>query len=109
MSRRIPKCWIGCRFAFRSDAQQTIVELPTQTLNSSYEHLYPGLRYITFVNGRSKAEIADEMEAKLKGDATPLKETSPAYEEEVKRAVQAIFDIAHSRLQRLSSPKDGIR
>ncbi len=31
-------------------------------LNACYEAQYPGLRYITFVNGRSRAAIAREME-----------------------------------------------
>ncbi|KAH9935053.1 Oxo-4-hydroxy-4-carboxy-5-ureidoimidazoline decarboxylase [Amylocystis lapponica] len=31
-------------------------------LNALYEHRYPGLRYITFVNGRARAVIKDEME-----------------------------------------------
>lgn len=34
-------------------------------LNSLYEESYPGLRYTTFVNGRSRAEIAQEMEVRL--------------------------------------------
>ncbi|KAH0836597.1 OHCU decarboxylase-domain-containing protein [Lanmaoa asiatica] len=35
-------------------------------LNACYEHVYPRLRYITFVNGRSRAVIAKEMEDKLR-------------------------------------------
>jgi len=34
-------------------------------LNACYEVVYPGLRYITFVNGRTRAAIAGEMESAL--------------------------------------------
>ncbi|KIM44569.1 hypothetical protein M413DRAFT_67653 [Hebeloma cylindrosporum] len=34
-------------------------------LNACYEVVYPGLRYITFVNGRTRAAIAEEMERAL--------------------------------------------
>jgi 2-oxo-4-hydroxy-4-carboxy--5-ureidoimidazoline (OHCU) decarboxylase len=34
-------------------------------LNALYERQYPGLRYITFVNGRNREAIAEEMEALL--------------------------------------------
>ncbi|GAA5980185.1 hypothetical protein JCM10908_001566 [Rhodotorula pacifica] len=36
-----------------------------QVLNSLYEDAFPGLRYITFVNGRSRAEIVPELESLL--------------------------------------------
>ncbi|POY71961.1 hypothetical protein BMF94_4970 [Rhodotorula taiwanensis] len=36
-----------------------------QVLNSLYEDAFPGLRYIIFVNGRSRAEIVPEMESLL--------------------------------------------
>jgi len=34
-------------------------------LNAFYEETYPNLRYITFVNGRSRAEIVPELEVHL--------------------------------------------
>lgn len=34
-------------------------------LNALYEEAFPGLRYITFVNGRSRAEIIPELEVSL--------------------------------------------
>lgn len=37
-----------------------------QVLNSLYEDAFPGLRYITFVNGRSRAEIVPELEVRGK-------------------------------------------
>ncbi|KAJ8591789.1 hypothetical protein M405DRAFT_788387 [Rhizopogon salebrosus TDB-379] len=49
----------------------TRVETPPEVLvrlehlNACYEHVYSGLRYITFVNGRSRAAVAEEMEDKL--------------------------------------------
>jgi hypothetical protein len=36
-----------------------------QVANAEYRKLYPGLIYLTFVNGRSREAIADEMEAFL--------------------------------------------
>ena len=34
-------------------------------LNGTYERRYEGLRYITFVNGRTRREVMEEMEGKL--------------------------------------------
>jgi hypothetical protein len=33
-----------------------------QELNGQYRKAYPGLLYLTFVNGRSREAIADELE-----------------------------------------------
>jgi len=75
-------------------------------LNEEYERRYPGLRYITFVNGRSRAEIATEMEQKLdlqSGETAPLSETtvyqvgSPEWSGELDRALKDIALIALSR------------
>ena len=33
-----------------------------QMLNALYEEAYPGLRFVTFVNGRARAEVVPEME-----------------------------------------------
>ncbi|KAL8284172.1 hypothetical protein RQP46_004921 [Phenoliferia psychrophenolica] len=41
-------------------------------LNSLYEESYPTLRYTTFVNGRSRAEIAQEMETLLGAVLPPM-------------------------------------
>ncbi|KAF9453577.1 hypothetical protein P691DRAFT_694577 [Macrolepiota fuliginosa MF-IS2] len=84
-------------------------------LNTCYEAQYPGLRYITFVNGRSRAAIAEEMEDKLETgrslspDEPPLDVfTSNAYSQgdekwlsELKRAVEDVGKIAKSRLRAL--------
>ena len=36
----------------------------SQVLNSLYEDAFPGLRFITFVNGRSRADIVPEIEVR---------------------------------------------
>ncbi|KAF9480493.1 hypothetical protein BDN70DRAFT_877474 [Pholiota conissans] len=79
-------------------------------LNACYEIKYPGLRYITFVNGRSRATIAEEMEAML-GLARSLSKEDPIIESispvefgshdwrsELERAIYDIGRIAKSRL-----------
>lgn len=79
-------------------------------LNACYEHKYPGLRYITFVNGRSRAAIAEEMEDAL-GISHSLKPEEPKLDSfktvevggkewraEVGRATQDVGKIAKSRL-----------
>ncbi|KAI5894994.1 uncharacterized protein SCHCODRAFT_02618296 [Schizophyllum commune H4-8] len=82
-------------------------------LNAYYERRYPGLIYITFVNGRSRAEIAREMEDKLglehslAADQPPLSGIEPVEVEgeewlrEVTRAVGDVGKIAKSRLRAL--------
>lgn len=81
-------------------------------LNACYETCYPGLRYITFVNGRSRAVIAEEMEDVL-GYSHSLSPDEPAIEtltpleigttswlSELNRAVQDVGRIAKSRIHR---------
>jgi 2-oxo-4-hydroxy-4-carboxy--5-ureidoimidazoline (OHCU) decarboxylase len=83
-------------------------------LNEEYERRYPGLRYITFVNGRSRKAVMEEMEEKLrvgdgweKGDS---KEVHPLGSEEwvseVRRALEDIGEIAKSRLVALKVDGD---
>jgi len=79
-------------------------------LNACYEATYPGLRYITFVNGRSRAAIAEEMEEALHtphsfstrvpalGDILPVEPSSQDWRSELDRAVYDIGCIAKSRL-----------
>jgi len=85
-------------------------------LNACYEAQYPGLRYITFVNGRSRAAIAQEMEDVLGIQYSLLPDTPPvdgfklkAYDRsderwlsELKRAVDDVGKITRSRLRTLS-------
>lgn len=79
-------------------------------LNAAYEAKYPGLRYITFVNGRTRAAIAEEMEDLLVfghslspdqpdiSTIKPLDNTNDAWLSELKRAVKDVGNIAKSRL-----------
>ena len=88
-------------------------------LNKAYERKYPKLVYITFVNGRSRAQIRDEMEERLKLEGVlpaadeyhstnpglegivPHDENSDAWRKEVDRAVYDVGRIAKSRLEKL--------
>ncbi|KAJ6485868.1 Oxo-4-hydroxy-4-carboxy-5-ureidoimidazoline decarboxylase [Mycena sanguinolenta] len=97
-------------------ATPTIAPTPPEVLgrlahlNACYEHRCPGLRYITFVNGRSRAEIAREMEDvlglphSLSPDQPPIEEIAviepetDAWRSELDRAVVDVGRIAHSRL-----------
>ncbi|KAG5639086.1 hypothetical protein H0H81_007030 [Sphagnurus paluster] len=82
-------------------------------LNACYEARYPGLRYITFVNGRSRQAIAEEMEDRLdfehslSRDIPPVSSVravevnSPEWDVELQRALGDIGLIAKSRLTSL--------
>jgi 2-oxo-4-hydroxy-4-carboxy--5-ureidoimidazoline (OHCU) decarboxylase len=82
-------------------------------LNTCYERRYPGLRYIIFVNGRSRAEIIPEIEALLGFDhclepgyppspnVTPAEFGGKEWTSELRRAVTDIGLIAEARLQSL--------
>lgn len=82
-------------------------------LNTCYEATYPGLRYITFVNGRSRAAIAEEMEDVLHiphslsayepavESLAPVEPTSHDWRLELERAVHDIGCIAKNRLAAL--------
>lgn len=89
-------------------------------LNACYERVYSGLRYITFVNERTRAAIAREMEDKLQlghplesyPDGSPLNEpaaeslicvakNSKDWLSELKRAVDDVGKIAKSRQKSL--------
>lgn len=82
-------------------------------LNACYEATYPGLRYITFVNGRSRAAIAEEMEEALHtphsfsttepalSDISPVEPSSQEWRSELDRAVSDVGCIAKSRLRAL--------
>ena len=84
-------------------------------LNACYERMYPGLVYITFVNGRSRAEIKDEMEDKLglehseSADKPPIDSLDSvevdgeAWKAELERAVTDIGKIAKNRLKSLDT------
>jgi 2-oxo-4-hydroxy-4-carboxy--5-ureidoimidazoline (OHCU) decarboxylase len=79
-------------------------------LNACYEIRYPGLRYITFVNGRTRLAIAEEMEDMLGlphslspddppfDTIYPIDISSEEWKRELNRAVVDIGLIAKSRL-----------
>ena len=83
-------------------------------LNACYEHVYPDLVYITFVNGRSRAAIAEEMEDalgiehSLDAGKPPVRELAVVEKGEMKwrselnRAVVDVGRIAKSRLKGLN-------
>ena len=82
-------------------------------LNACYEKKYPGLRYITFVDGRSRAAIAEEMEDMLGfphslspthpalDDISPIEVGGEDWKNELDRALFDIGRIAKSRLKSL--------
>jgi 2-oxo-4-hydroxy-4-carboxy--5-ureidoimidazoline (OHCU) decarboxylase len=79
-------------------------------LNLCYEAAYPGLRYITFVNGRPREAILGEMETKLAvqpslsstdpfvASIVPLSRDDQTWKDELDRAVVDVGRIAQSRL-----------
>ncbi|GAA5854189.1 hypothetical protein JCM3766R1_001475 [Sporobolomyces carnicolor] len=89
-------------------------------LNAYYEEMFPNLRFITFVNGRSRAEIVPELEGILglnlappsqdQGEArfTELRKGvkiqpigSGPWRKELERDVNNMWQIAHSRLAKM--------
>lgn len=70
-------------------------------LNARYEKVYPGLRYITFVNGRSRAEIAQEIEGVLSSNQESVEVGGDQWTRELNRAVTDVGRIAKSRLNKL--------
>lgn len=62
-------------------------------LNAEYEAKFPGLRFVTFVNGRSRDVIMEEMRARIdRGDT----------EREIEDIIQGMVDIAKDRAKKLS-------
>lgn len=63
-----------------------------RSLNAEYEEKFPGLRFVTFVNGRSRDVIMEEMRRRIdRGDT----------EREVEETIQAMCDIAKDRARKL--------
>ncbi|KAF7977096.1 hypothetical protein HWV62_4683 [Athelia sp. TMB] len=78
-------------------------------LNACYEATYPGLRYVTFVAGRPRAAIAEELEdvlgvahslgtEPLLSTCVPEPVEGPKWQAELKRAVVDVGRIAKARL-----------
>lgn len=61
-------------------------------LNREYEERFPGLRYVVFVNGRSRSVIMEDMQRRI--------ECGNLKQEKVD-AIEAMCDIAHDRVKRL--------
>jgi 2-oxo-4-hydroxy-4-carboxy--5-ureidoimidazoline (OHCU) decarboxylase len=85
-------------------------------LNGVYERRYGGLRYITFVNGRTRTEVMEEMEGmvdagkargpewKEEGESSAEAEMEVSGEEwskELERAVGEVILIARDRVRKL--------
>jgi len=68
------------------------------SLNTEYERRF-GFRFCVFVAGRPRSEIADVMSSRL----------SAQREEELERALSAVFAIARSRLQKLTQTLEETR
>ena len=67
-------------------------------LNDAYERRF-GFRFVIFVGGRPRSEIADVMETRL----------SAAREEELARGLSDVFAIARDRLTRLQPVEQEVR
>ncbi|OJJ61942.1 hypothetical protein ASPSYDRAFT_54888 [Aspergillus sydowii CBS 593.65] len=64
-----------------------------RALNAEYEKKFPGLRFVTFVNNRSRDVIMEEMRQRIdRGD----------FEKETEEVIQAMCDIAKSRAGQLA-------
>ncbi|KAL3464176.1 Oxo-4-hydroxy-4-carboxy-5-ureidoimidazoline decarboxylase [Aspergillus heterothallicus] len=61
-------------------------------LNAEYEEKFPGLRFVTFVNGRSRDVIMEEMRARIDREDS---------DREVEETIQAMCDIAKDRALKL--------
>ncbi|KAK6080781.1 OHCU decarboxylase [Seiridium cupressi] len=65
-----------------------------KTLNEEYEAKFPGLRYVVFVNGRSRPVIMENMRQRIdRGDI----------KEEEQEAIRAMVDIALDRAKKLQA------
>jgi 2-oxo-4-hydroxy-4-carboxy--5-ureidoimidazoline (OHCU) decarboxylase len=86
-------------------------------LNALYETRFPRLKYVTFVAGRSKAQVAADLEAFLmpqpaEGEkdsegagpppTTTHSEGSPEWTRELERGLADVFKIAKARLRALN-------
>ncbi|KAI9230537.1 MAG: Oxo-4-hydroxy-4-carboxy-5-ureidoimidazoline decarboxylase [Piptocephalis tieghemiana] len=76
------------------------VDAQLASLNAQYEALY-GFRFVSFVNGRSRAEMAQVLSSFLDSHSSP---TAQDKEAEATRALTDMVAIARSRLNGLSVP-----
>ena len=87
-------------------------------LNAIYEAKYPGLRFVTYVAGRSRAAVADELEALLGAQTAALKKASDLpqrqvrgegtkeWQAELERASEALFEIGVDRAGKLTAESE---
>ena len=61
-------------------------------LNEEYERRFPGLRYVVFVNGRSREVVMGDMRERIEGGTM---------ESEVRKASEAMCEIAVDRAKKL--------
>lgn len=68
-------------------------------LNRAYEDLYPGLRFVVFVNGRSRSEIIKVMEQRIA--------SGNSWFDETRIAINELCDIARDRAKKweMETPK----
>ncbi|KAK8065742.1 OHCU decarboxylase [Apiospora hydei] len=65
-----------------------------KALNDEYEQRFPGLRYVVFVNGRSRPVVMEDMRRRIdRGDP----------KEEEQEAIKAMVDIALDRAKKLNA------
>ena len=74
------------------DPGTTALQVRLDTLNHAYESEY-GFRFVVFVNGRSRHDIANVMESRLEGDR----------DVELDRALSDVFAIARHRLSNIGN------
>ncbi|RAL64830.1 hypothetical protein DID88_001426 [Monilinia fructigena] len=67
-----------------------------KALNREYEETFPGLRYVVFVNGRSRPVIFEDMQRRISRGDIDL---------ERREAIQAMCDIAADRASKLQTRK----
>lgn len=61
-------------------------------LNAEYEKKFPGIRFVTFVNGRSRRDIIPELKERLHNED---------FDDEVQKGLDDMVDIARDRLKKL--------
>lgn len=83
---------------YNRDSGSALLQARLDRLNDEYERRF-GFRCVVFVNGRSRAVIADWMATRLDAER----------EVELRRAVADVFAIARDRLARLTQPQEELR
>ena len=73
--------------------QEEEINIQLQAINDQYEHIY-GFKLVEFVNGRSRRDLIPVLEAHVASGATR--------DQELRRGLKAMMDIAHDRLKKLT-------